>query len=71
MSAVDEYVNSFSPEVKEIILEILRVTKAAVHDSQEVISYKMPALKNENVSSILPHLKITSAYILPSKMTDL
>ena len=33
MSAVDEYVNSFSPEVKEILLEILRVTKAAVPDS--------------------------------------
>ena len=47
MSAVDEYINSFSPEVKEILLEILRVTKAAVPDSQEVISYKMPALKHE------------------------
>jgi len=38
----------------------LRVTKAAVPDSQEVISHKTPALKYEKISSILPHLKITS-----------
>jgi len=46
-SSVEEYINSHSPEVKKILQEILRVSKAAVPTSHEVISYKMPALKQE------------------------
>ena len=47
VASVEEYINSCRPEVKEILWEILRMAKAAVPDSHEVISYKMPALKQE------------------------
>ena len=47
VSSVEEYINSQKSDVKAILLEILRVAKAAVPDSEEVISYKMPALKQE------------------------
>jgi uncharacterized protein YdhG (YjbR/CyaY superfamily) len=46
-TSVEEYINAFNPEVKAILNEILRVAKAAVPSSQEVISYKIPALKQE------------------------
>ena len=47
ISPVKEYINSYDPEIEAVLLEILRVAKAAVPDSHEVISYKMPALKQE------------------------
>lgn len=47
VTSVEEYINSYNPKVKEILQEILRVAKAAVPNSHEVISYKMPALKQE------------------------
>ncbi len=47
VASVEEYINNSNPEVKGILREILRVAKAAVPNSQDVISYKMPALKQE------------------------
>jgi uncharacterized protein YdhG (YjbR/CyaY superfamily) len=47
VASVEEYINSCNPEVKPVLREILRVAKAAVPSSHEVISYKMPALKQE------------------------
>lgn len=43
--SVDEYINSFSPEVKEKLLEIRKIIKNLSPDATESISYAMPAYK--------------------------
>jgi uncharacterized protein YdhG (YjbR/CyaY superfamily) len=48
-TSVDEYISSFAPEVQAILQEIRATVKAAAPDAKEVISYRMPALKQNGV----------------------
>lgn len=42
-TTIDEYILQFSPEVQEILKSIRKVVKEAAPDSEEKISYQMPA----------------------------
>lgn len=46
---VDEYIASFEPDVRDILREIRATVKAAAPNAREVISYRMPALKQNGV----------------------
>ncbi len=47
--SVDEYILGFSPEVQAILQRVRQVVREAAPDAQEVISYRMPALKQNGV----------------------
>ncbi len=42
---VDEYIASFSPEIRSILQAIRATIKKAAPDAEETISYRMPAFK--------------------------
>jgi uncharacterized protein YdhG (YjbR/CyaY superfamily) len=42
---VDQYIAAFPPEVQAILEKVRQVVRSAAPDAQEVISYRMPALK--------------------------
>jgi uncharacterized protein YdhG (YjbR/CyaY superfamily) len=44
-TTIDEYISAFSPEVQSILQRVRRVAREAAPEAQEVISYRMPALK--------------------------
>jgi uncharacterized protein YdhG (YjbR/CyaY superfamily) len=46
---VDEYIAAFSPEVQSILERIRQVVREAAPEAQEVISYRMPALKQGGI----------------------
>jgi uncharacterized protein YdhG (YjbR/CyaY superfamily) len=46
---VDEYIERFSPEVQAILQHVRTVVREAAPQAQEVISYRMPALKQNGV----------------------
>ena len=48
-TTVDEYIAAFSPEVRRVLQGVRQVARAAAPDAQEVISYRMPALKQDGV----------------------
>ena len=48
-TTVDEYIAAFSPEVRRILERVRQVARAAAPEAQEVISYRMPALKQDGV----------------------
>jgi uncharacterized protein YdhG (YjbR/CyaY superfamily) len=48
-TSVDEYIASFSPEVQAILQRIRRVVREAAPEAREVISYRMPALKQNGI----------------------
>lgn len=41
--SIDEYVSQFSPEIQEILKALSKVIKEAAPNSEEKISYQMPA----------------------------
>ncbi len=47
--SVDEYIEGFSPEVQAILQKIRQTVRAAAPQAQEVISYKIPALKQNGI----------------------
>src|SRR4029077_10814273 len=47
--SVDEYIAAFSPEVRRVLKRVRRVVRAAAPEAEEVISYRMPALKQDGV----------------------
>ncbi|WP_208115134.1 iron chaperone [Roseateles toxinivorans] len=47
--SVDEYIQGFSPEVQAILQRVRQVVREAAPDAQEVISYRMPAVKQNGV----------------------
>jgi uncharacterized protein YdhG (YjbR/CyaY superfamily) len=48
-SSVDEYIASFEPEVRAILQKVRATVRAAAPGAAEVISYRMPALKQNGV----------------------
>ncbi|MCK9641576.1 MAG: DUF1801 domain-containing protein [Prolixibacteraceae bacterium] len=44
---VDQYISTFSAEVREIMVQIRAIIKDAAPDAVEMIAYKMPAYKTE------------------------
>src|SRR5262245_37357127 len=46
---VDEYVAAFPPAVRAILQRVRRVVRAAAPGATEVISYRMPALKQNGI----------------------
>jgi len=42
---VDEYIAAFAPEIQVVLQKIRQTVKAAAPDAEEIISYRMPALK--------------------------
>ncbi len=47
--SVDEYIAGFSPEVQAILRRVREVVRGAAPQAQEVISYRMPALKQNGI----------------------
>ena len=47
--SVDEYIRGFSPEVQVILRRIRQVAREAAPDAEEVISYRMPALRQKGI----------------------
>ena len=48
-TTVDEYIAAFPPEVRRILQRVRQVARAAAPEAKEVISYRMPALKQDGV----------------------
>jgi uncharacterized protein YdhG (YjbR/CyaY superfamily) len=46
---VDEYIEGFSREVQAILRRVRKVVREAAPQAQEVISYRMPALKQNGI----------------------
>lgn len=46
---VDEYIRGFSPEVRELLQKVRETVKSAAPHAREIISYKMPALRQNGV----------------------
>ena len=44
LASVDEYIESFPPEVQEILQEVRRTVRAVVPESGEKISYQIPTI---------------------------
>jgi len=47
--SVDEYIAGFSPEVQAILRRVRQVVREAAPQAREVISYRMPALKQNGI----------------------
>jgi uncharacterized protein YdhG (YjbR/CyaY superfamily) len=47
--SVDEYIASFEPHVQAILQKVRATVRAAAPGAREVISYRMPALKQNGV----------------------
>lgn len=47
--SVDEYIRGFSPEVQVILQQVRQVVREAAPLAQEVISYRMPAFKQNGM----------------------
>lgn len=48
-NTVDKYIAAFSPQVQVILRRIRQVVREAAPEAQEVISYRMPALKQQGI----------------------
>jgi len=48
-TTVDEYISAFSPEVQSVLQRVRRVAREAAPEAHEVISYRMPALKQGEI----------------------
>lgn len=44
-SNVDQYIATFAPEIQAVLQQVRQVVRSAAPDAQEVISYRMPALR--------------------------
>jgi uncharacterized protein YdhG (YjbR/CyaY superfamily) len=48
-TTIDEYIAAFSPEVQSILQRVRQAARQAAPEAQEVISYRMPALKQGGI----------------------
>lgn len=48
-SNVDEYIATFAPHVQAVLQQVRQVVREAAPDAKEVISYQMPALKQNGM----------------------
>lgn len=48
-SSVDEYISAFAPKVRAILRRVRRVVRSAAPKAEEVISYRMPALRQNGI----------------------
>jgi uncharacterized protein YdhG (YjbR/CyaY superfamily) len=48
-TSVDEYIAGFSPEVQAILRRVRQVVREAAPQAREVISYRMPALRQNGI----------------------
>lgn len=48
-ATVDEYIAAFSPEVQQVLQRVRQAVRAAAPEAQEVISYNMPALRQDGI----------------------
>lgn len=48
-ATIDDYIAAFSPEVQRILQRVRQVVREAAPEAQEVISYRMPALRQGEV----------------------
>jgi uncharacterized protein YdhG (YjbR/CyaY superfamily) len=48
-TTIDQYIAAFSPEVQGILQRVRQVMREAAPDAQEVISYGMPAFKQDGI----------------------
>ena len=46
---VDEYIAGFAPDVQEVLKKIRHTIQAAAPESEETISYRMPAFKQNRI----------------------
>ena len=46
---VDEYIAGFAPEVQGILRKVRQAARSAAPDAEEVISYRMPALRQNGI----------------------
>lgn len=47
--SIDEYISTFSPEIQAVLQKVRKVVRRAAPHSQEIISYRMPALRQHGV----------------------
>jgi len=48
-ATIDEYISAFSPKVQAVLRRIRKVIHSAAPDAKEVISYRMPAFKQNGI----------------------
>jgi uncharacterized protein YdhG (YjbR/CyaY superfamily) len=48
-NTIDEYISGFSPEVQAILRRVRQTVQEAAPEAQEVISYRMPAFKQDGI----------------------
>jgi uncharacterized protein YdhG (YjbR/CyaY superfamily) len=48
-ASVDEYISAFEPKVRAILRKVRKVVRAAAPTAEEVISYRMPALRQNGI----------------------
>ena len=46
---IDDYIKTFSKDIQEILQTIRQIIKKAAPEAEEVISYKMPAFKQNGI----------------------
>ena len=46
---IDDYISTFPPDVRSILKKIRATVRAAAPDAEEVISYQMPAFKQNGI----------------------
>ncbi|MFO0911978.1 MAG: DUF1801 domain-containing protein [Pirellulales bacterium] len=46
---IDEYIASFTPEVRDVLEQVRRTIREAAPDAKEVISYQMPAFRARTI----------------------
>ena len=48
-SNVDQYIATFAPQIQAVLQQVRQVVRDAAPDAKEVISYQMPALKQNGI----------------------
>ena len=48
-SSVDEYISAFPPKVRVVLRKIRQTVRAAAPQAEEIISYRMPALRQNGI----------------------
>lgn len=46
---IDEYIDTFPPKIQIILEKIRKIARKSAPDAEEVISYRMPALKQNGI----------------------
>ena len=48
-SSVSEYISAFEPKVRAVLRKVRKVVRSAAPQAEEVISYRMPALRQNGI----------------------